>query len=487
MKTRKSILISFQTVACAFVLAAWLLGDVSWLGMTLAVCFAVGLLSILGNRDNLLFFARTMFIVWIGFVPAFALYLGGYFAWRMPFVQTLDVAFVMTIITTLALFSSQLGIEAGKKVQVRARGVDLHGNERMLFLFISFLFVLVGTLIAMTRGDLIIFSGYVSEAQQASRVQMPFQNLQSIAIILALFAYVLLRRMERYGKLSAMSNQRLQFMFWLCVLYVAVWCQFLRGARMDPLTLLFGLSVLLMLFKSNHVRLNTKALIYLLLAFFVMQVWGGVRHNLQNVELSHINDIAQELYKGSERDGVSIFFRQGTMNNLSLSVATVIYAIDRGEIGYRYGTTYVDYIARTPPAIVYPGRPKSLAWLSDDLYGGGGAGGGFNEMAESYLNFGVFGSLIIPGIISFILSYSFRQFMVNRYNLFRSLVFLSMLAVFFRGTLYQSFAFYKVFVTAVIIYGVVLFVHQLVLKPAKRINSMPRHTPALEVTNADNR
>lgn len=470
MHTFRPLLIAFQAFACVFVLVAWLFGDVSWLEITLAICFIAGFLSILGNRDNLLFFARAVFIVWIGFVPAFALYLGGYFAWRMPFVQTLEVAYVMTIITTFALFSSQLGIEAGKKLHVRPRGLDLCGGEKVLFIFILVLIVLVGSLIAMNRGELVIFSGYSSQDQHDERVEMPFQNLQSMAIILSLFALVLLRRMEKFGKLPAVDSAQFRLLFWLCVLYVAVWCQFLRGARMDPLTLIFGVSVLLLLYKNNNVQLSVKVLTYLFLAFLVIQVWGGVRQNVQNLEFAYIKDVARDLYKGSEKEGVTIFFRQGTMNNLSLSVATVIYAIDRGDIGYRYGSSYLDYIPRTPPEFLYPDKPKSLAWLSDDLYGGGGAGGGFNEMAESYLNFGVFGSLIIPGIISFILSYSFRQFMVNRYNIFRSLIFLSVLAAFFRGLLYQSFAFYKVFVTAVIIYGIIIFLHQVVLKPARRIS-----------------
>ena len=116
----------------------------------------------------------------------------------------------------------------------------------------------------------------------------------------------------------------------------------------------------------------------------------------------------------------------------------------------------------TPPKILYPYRPKSLAWLSSDLYGGGGAGGGFNEMAESYLNFGVLGSLIVPAIISFAISFFLRQFIVNRYNIIRSLIFISLLAVFFRGILYQSFAFYKTFITSVILYGIVFLFHQII-------------------------
>ncbi len=443
-------------------LIAWVFGDVSWLSLTLMVCFLVGLASVIGNRDNLLFFSRTVFIVWIGFIPALALYMGGYFAWRMPFVQTQYVAFVLTIITTFALFSSQVGLEFGKKVPVRERGMDLRRNERVMFFFLLSLLFVVGTMIALDRGEVIFVAGYTSEEQLETRVEMPLKNFPALVAVLSLFSYILLNRMERFGGFSSSKLKRYRLMFWLCILYVTVWCQFLRGARMDPLTILFGISVLFLIYKNGNLLLRKKYLLYLLLAFFVLQVWGGVRHDIKSLGLDRIIDIAQGLYK-SERDGVPIFFRQGTMNDLSLSVATVIYAIEEGDLEYRYGGSYLDYILRTPPKFLYPDRPKSLAWLPDDLYGGGGSGGGFNEMAETYLNFGVYGSLLIPGIISFLLSFSYRQFLANRYNIIRSLLFLSILSVFFRGLLYQTFAFYKTFITALVIYVVVVFVHQVIV------------------------
>lgn len=476
MRPNKSVLLLLQMFASTIVLIVWFYGDISWLAVTLSIGLILGFISILGNRDNLLFFIRTVFIVWIGLIPALALYLGGHFAYRMPFVQTLDVAFILTIITTLALFSSQLGIEVGKKLKVREHGVDMSGGEIKLFYFLLVLVVLVGTLIALRRGDLIIFSGYTSAAQLETRIQLPINNLQSIANILLLFSYVLLFRLKRFGKVSSIRSRRLWILFWTVAVYVAVWCQFLRGARMDPMTLIFALSVLFLLFKKQRLRLNIKVLTYLALAFFVLQVWGGIRHDLSAADISKLESIIHGLYKDDVNSETPIYFRQGTMNNLSLSVATVIYAIEKNDIDYRLGSSYLDYIARTPPAFLYPDRPVSLAWVSAELYGGSGAGGGFNEMAESYINFGVLGSLIIPGVISFILSYSLRQFMINQYNIMRSLVFFSMLAVFFRGLLYESFTFYKVFVTAVIIYGVVLFVHEIFLKQVKTINTMPRNT-----------
>ena len=462
----KPILVLIQAAASAVMLPVWLFGDVSFLGVTVMICAIVALVSIILNTSNLLFFARTVFIVWIGFIPALSLYMGGYFAWRMPFVQTPDVAFIMTIITVFSLFSSQIGIEAGKKLRAKSYGVDLPGNERIMIYFFLFLVFVTGTLIALSRGPLIFEIDYGVEGRRDMQVDMPLHNLQSIAILLMMFCLILYFRLRDSGKLTKRQQRNLLYLILLTGGYLALWCQFLRGARMDPLTLIFGMAVLTVIYKKANLRLSRKMLVFLLFGFFIIQIWGGVRQNFSlstMMDGSRLIKIGTELYQSSGRDGVPVYFRQGTMNNLSLSVATMIYAIEKGELTYRYGSSYIDYIARTPPAFIYPDRPKSLAWLSDELYGDGGAGGGFNEMAEAFLNFGVFGSLIVPAVVSFLLSYSFKQFMVNRYNIIRSLLFTSMLAVFFRGLLYQSFTFYKTFVTAVILYGVFLFLYNLLL------------------------
>lgn len=459
-------MIGLQGAASFFVLAAWLFGDVSWLALTLAVGLSVAGLSIMGNRDNLLFFIRTVFIIWIGLVPALAIYMGGYFAYRMPFVQTTEVAFILTIITTLSLFSSQLGIEAGRKLRVRQRGVDLPGNERITVYFVIALLILTGTLIALRRGEMVIFAGYASATQGG--LPMPINNLQSIANLLLFFGIVLFFRMQYFNRLDEGAARNIRFLKYALVfagIYVAVWSQLLRGARMDPLTLVFGSFVLVAVFKGGSLRLSAKGLIWLTVAFLVVQLWGGLRGYLHagSVDLDRVTNIVRDLYRGGERDDIPIYFRQGTMNNLSLSVATTVYAIEKGDLDYQYGRSYAEYIARTPPAFLYPNRPRSWAWMSSDLYGGGGAGGGYNEMAEAYLNFGILGSLIVPGVISFFLSYSFHQFLINRFNILRSIVFLSILGVFFRGLLYQSFTFYKVFVTALVLYGVLIVFKQVVV------------------------
>ena len=113
---------------------------------------------------------------------------------------------------------------------------------------------------------------------------------------------------------------------------------------------------------------------------------------------------------------------------------------------------------------MYPDRPESLAWLPSKLFDRNVSAGGFTELAEVYLNFGIWGALFVPGIISYIIGWSFKLFMRNKYSLYYAIPFFSILAVYFRGNLYQTFAFYKAFVTGVILYVIILFVRSMFKK-----------------------
>lgn len=113
-----------------------------------------------------------------------------------------------------------------------------------------------------------------------------------------------------------------------------------------------------------------------------------------------------------------------------------------------YGSSYFDFLLRTPPQFIYPDRPKELSWIYLDY--GMTTGGGFYELAEAYLNFGLIGVFIIPTIISFILSFSYKMFLMNKYSVYHSIVFFALIVSFMRGELYQSFVFYKGIVTAIV-------------------------------------
>ena len=91
--------------------------------------------------------------------------------------------------------------------------------------------------------------------------------------------------------------------------------------------------------------------------------------------------------------------------------------------------------------------PQDLAWIF--VNNGLTSGGGFFELAEAYLNFGVIGVLVVPFIISFLFGY--KLFIYNKYSLLGSMLLFGLLSSFLRGIFYQSFALYKSVITGFII------------------------------------
>jgi hypothetical protein len=88
------------------------------------------------------------------------------------------------------------------------------------------------------------------------------------------------------------------------------------------------------------------------------------------------------------------------------------------------------------------------------------SGGGFFELAEVYMNFGLLGALVIPGIVSFLMAKSYyhafyRQSMLSYFLLF------SFLTIFLRGTWYQTFAFFRAFLVCMLLYVTYIFIDQI--------------------------
>jgi hypothetical protein len=158
-----------------------------------------------------------------------------------------------------------------------------------------------------------------------------------------------------------------------------------------------------------------------------------------------------------EIQGVAVLFFQGTFNNISVGVAGAIHAIEHGLYAPLYGQSYIDFISRIPPASLYPGRPESLAWFSEWVYNDS-SGGGMNEMGEVYLNFGIYGSLLVPGIISFLIGWAYNRHLLNPLNIWASLPFIGIFGVYTRGILYQTYDSFKSLITAYILYfGIFIF------------------------------
>jgi len=139
----------------------------------------------------------------------------------------------------------------------------------------------------------------------------------------------------------------------------------------------------------------------------------------------------------------------GTLGPITTTFANTVYLIKQNSLDFIYGRSYFEFLLRTPPEFLYPDRPKDYATIFANY--GLSSGGGFFELAEAYLNFGIFGAFIVPMVITFLIS--FLYFRLKRGGgLFYIFALSSLLCIWMRGAWYQTFAYYKSFIAAALLY-----------------------------------
>jgi hypothetical protein len=148
----------------------------------------------------------------------------------------------------------------------------------------------------------------------------------------------------------------------------------------------------------------------------------------------------------------------GTISPIATTFSNTVWLIENNILSYSFGQSYWEWILRIPPEVLYPDRPVDYAWMFQEY--GLLSGGGFFELAEVYMNFGLLGALVIPGIVSFLMAKSYyhafyRQSMLSYFLLF------SFLTIFLRGTWYQTFAFFRAFLVCMLLYVTYIFIDQI--------------------------
>jgi hypothetical protein len=427
--------------------------DPGTLHVTTLMALISSIVAMYINRKNFVYIYRVLIIVWVGLVPALAISQGGYFAIRMPYVQTLEVGWIFGILVCTTLFSSQVGFRMAHKVKFSSKTyrLDFSDSPKTLFWMLFGLLIIAGYLYAKQKGDFVFESAYGAEK---TGEDMPVHNLQSVAAGLFGMAFIVLARIKGFSekiKFSMIMEDKYYFASFLVLVYVILWAQFLRGARMDPVGLLIVLYIMYYSTKGKIATLNIRYFVIAVTLVVLLQIWGEARSSLAyGISLFEVVNILMER-DVREVEGVAVMFFQGTFNNISVGVAGVIHAIQNGLYEPLMGKSYLDFISRIPPESIYPDRPESLAWFSVWVYDDS-SGGGMNEMGEIYLNFGIYGSLFVPGIISYIIGWAYKRHLTNPLNIWHSLPFIGLIAVYTRGLLYQTFDSFKAWITVLVLY-----------------------------------
>lgn len=404
--------------------------------------------------DNIILCTRQFFLGVIGHLSGAVKVIDSYaiFGFHMTESQTLEIASLMLYMTNVALFFSYFFFVLADSFSVKKSKKFTNENVYFFWVSLSFLAIVAVVLDASFGSSIIFGPGYGLEDK---KLETGINNLNTISISLTLFCFIIYFKMVENGENTKL--QRTLLIATTIYLYLIVY--FLHGVRMDAINGIFGLFIVHRLLRRKNLSVTPKLTILILLSFLFVQVLGLVRSNIDSLSISTVLNVFDNIRNGSS-SGVLLY--QGTVNDLATTFSGIIYLVNNYGLEHLYGQSYFDWILRTPPSFIYPERPKDLSWIFSDL--GFSSGGGFFELSEAYYNFGFYGAILVPSIISFVIALSLKIYRHNTMSVSSSLLLISILSVLLRGFLYQSFAFYKSFVTVCILYAVVLVSSEILRK-----------------------
>lgn len=399
------------------------------------------------EKKNILFFARTFILGLIGYFPILIKILLGenaLFSSYETTTQGIRIVILMYVITSYALFSNTIGLVLGSlnRSLTTLHSKNIESREKYWFLayIISIpLVIITAYLFTKSFGENIFVSGYGS-SDLATDTKLG--SINSIGITALYLVFI--------------AGLKFQFKYWkiifiLLVLYFIIYSQLLHGGRQDAMTPLFGLVIIWGLTKKKTIKLKLSILPLVIIAYIFFEAWGLLRANIQDFNLSFFVNIIPNMFNGD-------IVRFGTVSPISTTFANTVWLVDSKTIDLSIGKSYFEYILRTPPEFLYPNRPIDYSWIFEkyNLQ----TGGGFYELGEVYMNFGLIGALFVPGVISFYIAKSF-QLAYKKQTIFSYLMLSSFLSVFLRGTWYQTFAFYRGFLVCLTFYFIIVVLTQI--------------------------
>ena len=361
-------------------------------------------------------------------------------------IQTFDIGVKMYGMTSISLMGSAIGFNM---IRIRSKSRKFIANsvkiQWPIIFYLSGIFVaIVSYLSAKSYGNTIWEAAYASGSGEGQLLG----NLQSLgAILLGINVLAAIKlNLSRYLLLS--------FIISIYFLFFGI---FLRGGRLEFLSGLLVLYIGVPAAFGNIRAVKYYSYLVLIILAIFMEFWGHLRAVWSSAE-------TETMLEGYLRMFDTGVFFAGTISGISSAFANVVDMIEKNVISYRFGVPYLEYFLRTPPEFLYPDRPKDLSSIFEDY--GYISIGGFFEIAEAYLSFGLLGVFMIPLLISYLLAKIYSKAITG--SLFFYIQLLAFLSVFMRGAWYQTFAYYKAFITGLIIYMAIVILIKLLnnLKPS---------------------
>ncbi len=403
------------------------------------------------NKNNIIFFIRNLILGAVGYLAYTAKLIdpSALYSYHLHSSQTYEIAWLMFLLTNIALVGSEVGFAVGKKIKVTKKSFPKVIESKTLF-YITSIFLIISALIFFKT-----LAGF-GEYGQEKYVAAAIGNLNSIINILFFILIFLYYKSKNFIKKDPIRKNTMIFLF----IFVYIYIELLHGVRLSALNGMIGVYVLYRVYTNQSLTLKIKYIVPILILYALLQFIGKIRSGYDRIGSVTISNL---FFSPSSESGMALY--QGTINDIAATFSGTIMLLQKNLVDFQYGKTYFEFLLRTPPAFIYPDRPEGFALKFEKL--GFTSGGGFFELAEAYLNFGALGAFIVPFSISLIISYAYKQFTTNMYSLKHSILFFSIIASYIRGLMYQNFVLYKSILTGFIIY-LSLYVIYSIIKTYRR-------------------
>lgn len=402
-------------------------------------------------RDDFMSQLRLAFLSAVGFYAGFVKILSpdmGFSGFGLH-AQTFEIGVLMFGMTLIATSSVQISYEYARSKHVNKSLPLLKKIPKQYLPIIYFttliLILIVGFFSAESYGPPVWLAPYASGQGEGQLLG----NLQPMGVIFIGINYLCAVRL----------NSRIYWIFSVfAFLFLLVWGILIRGGRLEFLSGILTLFVIQKIIRGQSREMPVIAYVYLFIMAVVMEYIGHLRYTLTEVD-------AETMVEGIIRMLDDGFLFIGTISGIASSFANVLHMIQNDVIEFQLGFPYFEYFLRTPPEFIYPDRPKDLSAIFEQY--GYDSIGGFFELSEAYLSFGLLGVFIIPGVITYVFKRIHDKAMGG--SLFNYIMLLAILSVFMRGGWYQTFAYYKALVTGLIIYfGLRLLL--VIFRPPAKLN-----------------
>ena len=394
--------------------------------------FSLYIALLFTSRSEPLLFLRLAFLGAPGAICSLALWNGYIVSVHLPMAQTPEFLRQAIVLSGVGLLSARVGWTGGVALSRRLpRPNSIYVLKEISVKNLAFiLFVMIGIWFSEVKGASILERSYASGHDGG----LPIGNVNAIInILLGTLLYFYF------------TNRKVKFIWHIIgfiIIYKVIYINLLRGIRADALDTMILIFIIIGVYRSKFSRIRLSHIMIGILFLFSLQIIGGIRSSFYEVGFDRIRYMSFIMEIGSAK-----MLNISTIGPITATYLGYLYLADGGYV-LDLSRTYLGYVLRIPPEFVYPGRPTDIAWVFKEQ--GLTSGGGSFELGEAYLTLGAAGVVVIPAIISGIFAFVISRLRRFPTSIILYIVLVSLLAVFSRGAWYQTFAYFKSFITGLI-------------------------------------